>query len=55
MVLYLLRVDNIDELASKLNEAPSMEGLDLAKIVSTKKSISGLKKESIRLPQLILV
>ena len=28
---------NIDELASKLNDAPSMEGLDLAKIVSTKK------------------
>jgi len=28
---------NIEELASKLNDAPSMEGLDLAKIVSTKK------------------
>ena len=28
---------NIDELANKLNDAPSMEGLDLAKIVSTKK------------------
>ena len=31
------KTDNIDELASKLNDAPSMEGLDLAKIVSTKK------------------
>ena len=29
------RVDELDGLASKLNEAPSMEGLDLAKIVST--------------------
>ena len=31
------KTDNIDELASKLNDTPSMEGLDLAKIVSTKK------------------
>ena len=31
------KTDNIDELASKLNDTPPMEGLDLAKIVSTKK------------------
>ena len=31
------KTDNIDELASELNDTPSMEGLDLAKIVSTKK------------------
>ena len=31
------KTDNIDELVSNLNDAPSMEGLDLAKIVSTKK------------------
>ena len=30
------RVDELDVLAIKLNEAPSMEGLDLAKVVSTK-------------------
>ena len=29
------RIHELDDLASKLNEAPSMEGLDLAKIVST--------------------
>ena len=29
--------DKIDELTRKLNDTPSMEGLDLAKIVSTKK------------------
>ena len=29
------RIENLDKLASKLNDAPSMEGLDLAKIVST--------------------
>ena len=31
------KTDNIDELTRKLNDTPSMEGLDLAKIVSTKK------------------
>ena len=31
------KTDNIDKLTTKLNDAPSMEGLDLAKIVSTKK------------------
>ena len=31
------RIENLDELKRKLSDAPSMEGLDLAKIVSTKK------------------
>ena len=30
------RVENLDELKKELNDVPSMEGLDLAKIVSTK-------------------
>tara|TARA_Y100001970_G_scaffold28123_1_gene34404 strand:+ start:789 stop:1895 length:1107 start_codon:yes stop_codon:yes gene_type:complete len=31
------KIDNIDELTKKLNNTPSMEGLDLAKITSTKR------------------
>ena len=31
------KTDNLDDLTTKLNDAPSMKGLDLAKIVSTKK------------------
>ena len=31
------KTDKVDELTRKLNDTPSMEGLDLAKIVSTKK------------------
>ena len=47
-VIISSKTVNIDELANKLNDAPLMEVLDLAKIVSTKKIYQWSEKEGTR-------